>query len=206
MSDASPLFEAIETHDLDSLAALLTSGSDPNVLKSELPQWSPLHEAIEQLEDGGSIDALVLLLRYGARVDGAGGDTPLLMALYRAQPQAVQVLLAAGAETNVRGPEGDSPLRFAVEHGDLAIAALLLRCGAWKTINDTGAPSFASALGIAAKRVDVPMIALLLQAGADPAVRDADHMTARERLPPRTADNAKAWDAAEALLSASTVA
>lgn len=54
--------------------------------------------------------------------------------------------------------------------------------------------------GIAAKRLDAPMIELLLRAGADSAARDADHMTARDRLSPRTADNAKAWDEAEALL------
>lgn len=201
VSDPSAIFDAIEAHDLDRLASALAAGGDPNALKSNPPHWAPLHEAIEQLEDGGSIEALVLLLRHGANVEGSEGDTPLLMALYRTQPEAVDVLLAAGAETNVRGPEGDSPLRVAVERGDLATAAMLLRCGARKTINDVGAPSFASALGIAATRLDVPMIALLLAAGADPAAHDADHMTARDRLSPRTADNAKARDEAEALLS-----
>lgn len=49
-------------------------------------------------------------------------------------------------------------------------------------------------------RLDVPMIELLLQAGADPDALDADHLTARDRLPPRTPENAKARDEAERLL------
>lgn len=200
MSDSSALFAAIEGHDLDRLAALLADGSDPNAAKQTPPHWSPLHQAINELEDGGSIEALVLLLRHGADVEGTWDDTPLLVALYRAQLQAVWLLLASGAQTNIRGPEGDSPLRWAVEQGDLSTAATLLRCGAQATIDDYGAPTGASALGIAAKRLDIPMIKLLLQAGANPSALDADHLTAHGRLPERTPDNATRRDEAECLL------
>jgi hypothetical protein len=200
VSDPSDLFDAIEAHDLDRLASLLVGGCDPNTVNPAPPHWSPLHAAINEIEDGGALEALILLLRYGARVEGCEGDTPLLMALYREQPDAVYLLLAAGANTNVRGLEGDSPLRVAVERGDASIAATLLRCGARTTINEPGGLTGASALGIAAMRLDVPMIALLLQSGADPAALDADHLTARDRLPPRTAENANARDDAERLL------
>jgi ankyrin repeat protein len=200
VSDPSAIFDAIESHDLDRLSLALAGGSDPSARKAVPPHWSPLHEAINELEDGGPIEALVLLLRYGADVEGAEGDTPLLMALYRAQPEAVHLLLAAGANANVQGPEGDSPLRVAVERGDHVTAATLLRCGAQATMNDVGAPTGASALGIAAMRLDVTMIELLLQTGADPDAFDADQLTARDRLPSRTPENAQARDAAERLL------
>lgn len=200
MSDPSAIFDAIESHDLDRLLSLLVGGSDPNARKAVPPHWSLLHEAINELEDGGPIEALVLLLRYGADVEGADEDTPLLMALYRAQPEAVHLLLAAGANATVQGTEGDSPLRVAVERGDHKTAATILRCGAQATINDVGAPTGASALGIAAMRLDVPMIELLLQAGADPDALDADHLTARDRLPSQTPENAKVRDEAERLL------
>jgi ankyrin repeat protein len=200
VSDPSAIFDAIESYDLDRLSLVLAGGGDPNARKAVPPHWSPLHEAINELEDGGPIEALVLLLRHGADVEGTEGDTPLLMALYRAQPEAVHLLLAAGANTNVHGPEGDSPLRVAVGRGDRGTAATLLRCGAQATINEAGAPTGASALGIAAMRLDVPMIALLLQAGADPDALDADHLTARDRLPSRTPENAQARDEAERLL------
>jgi uncharacterized protein len=200
MSDPRALFAAIESHDLDRLASLLAGGCDPNVMKPAPPCWSSLHEAIEQLEDGGGIEALILLLRHGAHVEGGGGDTPLLMALYRAQAEAVHLLLAVGADTNVRGPEGDSPLRVCAERGDLAMAATLLRCGAQATIDEPGGPAGASALGIAAMRLDIPMIELLLRSGADAQALDTDRMTARDRLFPRTAENAQLHDRAEMLL------
>jgi uncharacterized protein len=202
MSDPSAIFAALEAHDLDGLASALAGGADANAHKLDPPHWSPLHEAIEQLEDGGSVEALVLLLRQGAAVEGSEEDTPLLMALYRDQPAAVQVLLAAGANPNVRGAEGDTPLRTVVERGDLLTAAALLRCGAAATINDAGGPLGASALGLAAKRLDVPMIKLLLQWGADPAALDADGLTAHARLPSVSSENQSAWVQADQLLHA----
>lgn len=205
MSEPATLFEAIEAHDLDRLAALLASGADPNALKPEPPHWSPLHEAINELEEGGPVEALILLLRHGAHVEGTEGDTPLLMALYREQPQAIHILLAAGANTNVRGTEGDSPLRVAVERGDLTTAATLLRNGARATIDESGGSAGVSALGIAAMRLDIPMIVALLQAGADPGALDADHLIARYRLPQRLPENDKLYDQALRLLEKHTI-
>jgi ankyrin repeat protein len=201
---STELFEAIETYDLEWLATLLDGGADPNVLKVGWPKWLPLHAAINELEDGGPVEALILLLRHGARVDGLDADrdaTPLLMALFRKQPEAARILLAAGADPNFRGGEGDSPLRVCVEHGELEMAALLLRCGATQTLNDAGGVSGMTALGRAASRLNIPMLELLLRAGADPEVLDADRQTAREHLPPREPANQEAWDSAAALLA-----
>jgi hypothetical protein len=198
--DPASLFAVIEGHDLDRLAELLAEGSDPNAHRPGTPGWSPLHEAIEQLESGGSLEALVLLIRHGSDIEGSGGEPPLLMALLRARLRAAQLLLAAGANPNVRGLEGDTPLRVCVQRGDLTMAETLLRCGATDTIDDAGGPAGASALGIAARRLDLPMIELLLRWGADPLSLDVDYLTARQRLPPSTPENARRRDLAEMLL------
>lgn len=199
------LFESIETHDVDRLASLLMAGADPNAFKTEWPGWLPLQAAVEELESGGPVEALVLLLRHGANIEGMAPHdqtaTPLLMAVFRRQPEAIRLLLAAGADPNYQGSEGDSPLRASVEQGDAATAAMLLRSGATRTIDEAGGPSGMSALGRAANRLDVPMIELLLRAGADPEASDLDRQRARERLPPRDAENQEAWAAAAALLS-----
>lgn len=202
MIDLTELFAAIEAGDLDRLTGLLKRGADVNAKKPTPPHWSPLHEAIENLEEGGPIEAIVLLLRHGADIEGGGGDTPLLMALYRTQPQAAALLLAAGANPNVRGPEGDSPLRLCVERNDFATAATLLRCGADDTIDEAGGPLGASALGLAARRLDLRFMSLLLDWGAHPNALDADGMTARDRLPPRREENSDAYDRAAVLLRA----
>jgi ankyrin repeat protein len=198
------LFEAIEKHDLDRLARLLEGGADPNALKAGWPNWLPLHAAVDELEEGGSVEAVILLLRKGARVDGLDSDrdaTALLMALFRRQSEAVRILLAAGADANFEDGEGDSPLRACAQLGEHEMAAMLLRCGATQTLDEAGGLSCMTALGLAASRLDIPMLELLLRAGANPDVQDLDRMTARERLPPREPANQEAWDTAATLLS-----
>lgn len=199
------LFEAIKRHDLNRLARLLEGGANPNAALPKHPQWSPLQEgwhtlyaAIEELEEGGLIEALVLLLRHGASVEGWGtpkrDDSPLLMALFRNQREAVRILLAAGADTNVEGCEGDTPLRWCAERGDTEMALTLLRCGATKTIDSAGGPAGRTALGWAAYSLNISMAELLLGFGASVDALDADRCTARMRMPPRDASNERAWD------------
>jgi ankyrin repeat protein len=123
------------------------------------------------------------------------------MALFRHQCEAARILLAAGADPNVVGDEGDSLLRWSVEHGDIDIAAMLLRCGAGKSIDSAGGLTGMTALGCAVSRLNVPMVMLLLSAGASAYALDADRRPALERIPRRDATNASAWDAVMALLT-----
>lgn len=200
---SSDLLEAIERHDVTQLAALLAAGADPNVDPPSQPSWAPLKLAVCELTEGGPIEAVVLLLRNGARVDGGrdpSGVTPLVVAANFGLVEAARLLLAAGADPNVRDDTGDSPLRLAVEERNHAMAAQLLLCGADKTIHDSGGCSGMSALGRAAWGLDIPMIQLLLSAGADPKETDLDLQTAKERLPAREESDTQLWDVAAALL------
>ena len=197
------IFAVIESHDLDLLAKMLSNNVDLNCLSSDSLAWTPLHEAIQQIEDGCSIDILVLLLRYGAPVNTWDRDhesTPLLIALFRGQLEAARLLLAAGADPNVVGSEGDSPLRWCVERGDRDTTALLLRCGAAQTIDGFGGPAGMTALGQAAHRLDLKMVEILLRAGADPEALDTDRFTAVRRMPPADESNNDIRLAIEALL------
>jgi uncharacterized protein len=198
------IFEAIKTHDTNHLAKLLSSGINPNIIDTNFPQWTPLHEAIDQLEDGGSIEAIVLLIRHGASIDAWDGEhdaTPLLMAVFRNQIEAVNLLLAVGADPNVIGSEGDSPLRWCIEHRYYEMAAILLHCGATKTIDRASGASGMTALGIAASILDVRTIEMLLQAGANPEALDIDKCTAYQRLPKYdSVEDKNLWSIAENLL------
>jgi ankyrin repeat protein len=203
----SELFAAIEAHDRKRVGELLQGGADANAIQPQAPGWRPLHAAIEELEFGGPIDVLDLLLQHGADVNGWDAErdaTPLLMAVYRGQDEAVRRLLAAGADPNVRGAEGDSALRWCVEHGNLPLAELLLRQGADQTINEFGGPCGLTALGLAARQLSLPFLKLLLDAGADPAALDEDYRTARERVPPRESADPAARLAALELLAGRT--
>lgn len=190
------LIDAIDAGDVGRVAELLADGADPNVfLKSNHDSFwdgsTPLLDAVMGLqpisehEPGGPIDTVVLLLRYGADVnrwDEKRRSTPLLNAVFANSIEAVRILLAVGADPNVRGAEGDSPLRLCAQHGYLEIARLLLHCGAGKTIHEGGGPTGMNALGFAATRLNIDMIRLLLSHGADPLAWDADGRTPSERL------------------------
>ena len=186
------IFDAIAAQDLDRLATLLASGADPNLVRDARPHWTPLQAAIDELEAGGSIEVAILLLRSGADPNSWDGDndsTPFLMSLFRGHAEAIRLLLAAGADTNVTGAEGDTPLRWCVERSDRTMVRTLLRCNAARNIDSFGGPSGMSALGRAVSRLDVEMVEILLAAGANPLALDADLHSARQRLPSCTENN-----------------
>jgi ankyrin repeat protein len=192
---SAQLHRAILDNDLDTLARLLAAGEDPNERRGDC---APLHEAI------GDIEAVALLLRHGADPNiwtADHGATPLLMAFFEEEREAALMLLAAGADPNVRSDLGEIPLLMCAERGDLKMAATLLRAGATKTIEATGGDSGMKALGYATYRLDIEMIRLLLAWGASISTCDVDRRTARERLPKRTDENAEKWDLAFELLS-----
>ncbi|MFO0587018.1 MAG: ankyrin repeat domain-containing protein [Polyangiaceae bacterium] len=190
------LLHAVEAGDIDRLAELLADGADANAILTSRydtmeERLTPLIAAVRELQRPGgpetrcSIDSVVLLLRYGADVnrwDAEHASTPLLNAVFREHIEAVRLLLSAGADPNVRGDEGDSPLRWCAQNGLVEMARLLLLCGADKTIHEGGGPTGMNALGFAATRLDVDMVGLLLSHGANPLVGDADGRTTFERV------------------------
>ncbi len=60
----------------------------------------------------------------------AGGLTPLLQAARQNSVEAGIALLAAGADPNLRDPQGISPLRVAISNGHLDLARHMLEAGA----------------------------------------------------------------------------
>jgi len=205
MSDE--LLQAIQTRNVDRVAALLAAGAAPDEpgksrygSGGEVP---PLHAAIWELDGSGEddpsgpeppgpIDSVVLLLRHGARVTGwdiTKERDPLFDAVLDNQIEAVRLLLARGADPNVSDGEGTSPLRFCAQKGYLELARLLLLCGATKTIDDWGGQGAMTALGLAARGLHVEMVKLLLAHGANPLAQDVDGLTPLDCLEYANATN-----------------
>ncbi len=105
-------------------------------------------------------------------VNVAGQDdavTPLLTAIYRGDVQAVDRLIAAGANVRAANREGVTPLAMACLDGDLPIIDRLLKAGA--DPKERG-PNGETLLMFAARNGRVDVIKRLLAAGADVNARE----------------------------------
>ena len=105
--------------------------------------------------------ALVVTVGAGA----ADQDPPLIEAVKRQDTEAVNRLLASGADPNVRQSDGATALHWAVHREDTEIVTSLIEVGAdVDAVNRLGA----SALFLAAQGGNASMLLRLLESGADP--------------------------------------
>uniref|UniRef100_A0A0G4GWN7 Uncharacterized protein n=1 Tax=Chromera velia CCMP2878 TaxID=1169474 RepID=A0A0G4GWN7_9ALVE len=136
------LFQAAQRGLEGPVATLLKQGADPNLTK--VGGSSPLHRAVARKYK----NIVRLLLEAGADPNIAmSGVTPLFLVCYRqpaecgahregdsqggaGDPEIAEMLLKAGARTEMRLLDGQSPLHVAASQGDAAIVDVLLRYGA----------------------------------------------------------------------------
>jgi ankyrin repeat protein len=140
-SGASALTEASRANDLDSLRALLATPFDIDIDAGDRLGFTALIYATGH----GNTAAVKLLLQKGANPNTSYDKenlvrngpialtklTPLMMAP-SSSPEAVQLLIDAGASVNARDGRGMTPLIFATasDKPDLAILRILLKAGA----------------------------------------------------------------------------
>src|SRR5215813_12073272 len=114
----SPLIQAARTGSLDTITLLLDSGADVNLPGPTGDDWNatPLQHAILARQPG----AVRLLLDRGAdpnRVGGPNAPAPLMLAAGDPDPTFVNLLLSHGANADIEGENGVTPLARAVSAG-----------------------------------------------------------------------------------------
>ena len=123
---ASMLRNAIMTHNLTEVQALLAAGVDPNMRVGDI-----MISALDSAIDFGQFQIADLLRKAGAR--GAG---LLSEAAAKGDLAQMKALLDAGANVNENGSDAQTPLSFAVRRGQTAAVQFLLDHGANPSLFD----------------------------------------------------------------------
>ena len=130
------------------------------------------HQFVEAVKKADGDKATQLLADHPTIIDSrdGNGDTPLIIAIDRSDPNWTGFLLNKGADPNLGGAEGDTPLIAATRVGfDEAIEWLLGLGAKVDATNKMGE----TPLIIAVQQRNVDAVKLLLRAGADPDKTDA---------------------------------
>jgi ankyrin repeat protein len=162
-SGITPLSLAISEGNAEAVKLLLAHKADPNSLG---PDRLPVI-----LQAARNPSVLEPLLKAGAKpnVDDGEGRTPLIFATADGVTEPVRLLLAHGADLEVR-PFGSTPLLIAVDRCDQKSAEALLAAGA--EVNARTTSEGRTALHLATMRRDPTLTALLLTNKADVNARD----------------------------------
>ena len=183
-----PLNNAARQRKDGMIKTLIELGADPNL--ADEGGTTPLVAAAMR----DHVPSIKVLLENGADIDkpGPGGIQPLALAIADSRYEVAKALIEGGADVGAAsGEEALTPLMLVAAQTAPAegarfvpgsahptdIAKALIERGA--NIN-AQAKNGMTALMIAATHNSAPMIGLLMDAGADPAVKNAQGLTATE--------------------------
>ena len=116
----------------------------------------------------GDIERARTIYASGVDPDTRFDDlTALMMSACHAPPEAIEMLLEAGADPGLASRSGWTPLSYAAQCGNLPVVRLLVEAGA----DPNGAsPAGATPLSVARSAGAQEVVELLLDAGADGSV------------------------------------
>ncbi len=167
----SPLADAAERADSETVRALLEEGADVNA--AQIDGMTALHWAVYR----GDLETTKQLLEAGAKPDAKNryDVRPLALACENGNGEIVAALLARGADANARRRSGETPLLAAARTGKIEPVKALLDAGA--KVNETERRG-QTALMWAAAEGHAKVVRLLIENGAKAGVRLRSGFTA----------------------------
>ncbi|MDB6068696.1 MAG: proteasome non-ATPase regulatory subunit 10-like [Pedosphaera sp.] len=168
-------WRAVGKGDAKTVEALLQEGMDPN---QRVWMESMLTLAARKKRTG----VIKVLLKAGADPNIQRGG-PLILAIGTRNHEAVQALIAAGANANLRGPGDFPPLTQACFGRDAELVEMLVRAGANLNkrsevkLSGTRGSTEAPPLIIAVWEGHADVVKVLLKAGANPSAKDSSGRT-----------------------------
>ena len=163
----TPLMNAALEGKLEVVKGLTEKGADPCLEDNR--GWNSLHFASQRDE----ADFIELLLTYVPDIDSrtAEGYTPLMIAAFTANLQAVKCLLEKGADPSLEANKRWNVLHFASQGGDPRIIHLIVN---HVTDIESRTAQGYTPLMIAAVNAKLQAVNCLLEKGADPSLQDND--------------------------------
>jgi ankyrin repeat protein/O-glycosyl hydrolase len=184
------LHAAARANEVDTVAALLAEGLDPNALN--IGGFAALHRAAWP----GHTDVVPTLIEGGADPNqrGGSGGTPLLIAAANGRDDFIRTLVPLGADVNLADNTGFAPLHQAALGGHLETVRLLLELGADPKQRDLHGWSPLHWAAASSRNSAIEIMRVLLVEGADPSATDAEgktplHIAAANFVNPRAPDS-----------------
>ncbi len=158
----SPVADAAERGDVETVVALLQQGADVNAAQGD--GMTALHWAAMN----GNAELVEVLLYAGAASEATtrlGGYTALHLASRVGHAEAIGALVAQGADVSARTTTGAMPLHLAAGSGNVDALSVLIEAGA--EVDGRENVYEQTPLMWATAKNRVPAMAVLLDAGAD---------------------------------------
>ncbi|TRX61872.1 hypothetical protein FNH22_03605 [Fulvivirga sp. M361] len=170
----TPLYLACCDYKFDSVKTLVSKGAEINISG----EYNPLDMASSNSYYGTEIVELLLENNANVNLTCRGtGVTPLMGALHQKKPDALKLLLNAGANTNHIDANGNSPLGRVSEHDFPEHVNLLLDFKAKINYQNRKGNS---ALHLATKRENKKVIEVLIRRGIKTNLKNTSGETAKD--------------------------
>ncbi len=161
----SPVADAAQRGDLDTIRVLLREGADVNAAQND--GMSALHWAAQN-DDAAVIEVLLYAGANMVATTRLGGYTPLHLAGRAGNASALEALLSGGSDPGTLTSTGVTALHFASASGRTDAIEVLIRHGANIDAGTTSDAQTPLMWATASNRLDA--MRTLLDAGADPSL------------------------------------
>uniref|UniRef100_A0A8B9TBW7 Transient receptor potential cation channel subfamily A member 1 n=1 Tax=Anas platyrhynchos TaxID=8839 RepID=A0A8B9TBW7_ANAPL len=179
-SGNTPLHWATKKNQVESVSLLLSRGANPNILNSNM--MAPLHMAVQSLHN----EIVKILVQHSStdvNLEGEAGNTPIIVACYKDNPEALTLLIENGGKICKPNKTGCMPIHAAAFSGAKTCMEILLKKGeelghsAKTHINFTNNGK-CSPLHLAVQSGDLEMIKMCIEFGAQIDLKQNEKCTA----------------------------
>ncbi|KAJ6663961.1 hypothetical protein lerEdw1_008915 [Lerista edwardsae] len=183
MTDTSgntALHWATKKRQVESVKLLLSGGANPNILNSSM--MSPLHLAVQCLHNE-IVKILAEHMSTDINLEGESGNTPILVACYKDNPEALKILIENGGLINKANNLGCMPVHAAAFSGAKLCLEIIIKKGEELGYTPENHINFTnngkcSPIHLAVQSGDLEMIKMCIEYGAKVDLKQSDKCTA----------------------------